>query len=114
MPSHLWLIADVLEALADAAAAKAREVRSRRRFNRRRRIGAALHPGTETPLWNELRTVVREATRKRGEQVKLARMLELQPLREVHVHLIRGTRMPDAERTLMLLVWLQAWREGKH
>lgn len=106
------LIIDFVELLVDLAAEKAREMNQKRRFNRRRRVGAALHPGAETPMWNELRAVVRTTLIRRGDQVKLARALGL-PRQDVNSFLTRGTRMPDAERTLQLIAWLVAHRAGR-
>jgi hypothetical protein len=39
------------------------------------RRGATLRPGNETPLWNELRALLRPRLRKYGEQVNLGRPL---------------------------------------
>lgn len=112
MPGHVWLIADLLATLTEEAMKKAREMNEARRFNRRRRVGATLRPGNDTPLWDELRRAVQASVRVRGEQVKLARVLGL-PRQQVNSFLTRGTRMPDAERTLLLMAWLIAKREGR-
>ena len=74
--------------------------------------GRTLRPGKHTPLWNELRTQIRPHLRKRGHQVNLARLLGL-PRQRVNAFVTSGRQMPDAERTLQLLVWLVLLRSGR-
>jgi hypothetical protein len=50
--------------------------------------------------------------RKRGDKVKLARLLNL-PRQRIHQLFVARTACADAERTLLLLAWLQAKREGR-
>jgi len=76
----------------------------------RRRIGATLRPGSETPLWNALVLAVRPHLRRYGEKSRLARILGLPPQR-VYSYFKSRERMPDAERTLMLLIWLAQHRK---
>jgi hypothetical protein len=76
------------------------------------RKGATLRPGKDTPLWNELRQRLRSCSRRRGAQAKMARFLGL-PRQRVNAFLTTGHRMPDAERTLQLIVWLIATESGR-
>lgn len=78
------------------------------RKNRRSR-GLTLRPGANTPLWNELVKTVHLNLRKRGAKANLARYLGVHRQR-LHVLIVSRKACPDAERTLMLLVWLLALR----
>ena len=86
---------------------------SAQKFKPRRRPGyaAALRPVPDTPLWNEIAGAVRRSFRRRGEKVRLARILGISRQR-LHVLVVKPTACPDAERTLQLLLWLQARGEG--
>jgi hypothetical protein len=79
---------------------------------KRKRIGKTLRPGKETPLWNELRAQLRPHLQKYGYQVNLGRMLGL-PRQRINAFVTGGGEMPDAERTLQLLAWLMAVRQGR-
>jgi len=79
---------------------------------RRRRRGWTLKPGPDTPVWNELARAAAPYLRKRGDQVRLARLLGL-PRQRVHQMLVSRTACADAERTLLLLAWVQARRAGR-
>lgn len=105
--AHTGLFDDLVGGLLAEAAAAVLDARERARLRSRRKVGATLRPGKATPLWNELRKTLRIATAKRGEQVKLARVLGL-PRQRVNNYLTRGKQMPDAERTLLMLGWLAA------
>ena len=74
--------------------------------------GATLRPGPATPLWNRLASQVRLLLKPRGEKAQLARLLGVHR-QAVHEYFASGSRMPDAERTLLLLEWLQARQHGK-
>lgn len=76
------------------------------------RGGSTLRPGKQTPLWNQLRAQLRPHLRRYGQQVNLGRMLGL-PRQRINAFVTGGGRMPDAERTLQLLVWLVAARQGR-
>jgi len=95
-----------LLALASARAG-ARAYRHMTRISR----GSTMRPGPETPLWNELAKQTRALLRRRGEKANLARFLGL-PRQRVHEFLRAGCAMPDAERTLQLLIWVEARRRG--
>ncbi|MDI1318600.1 MAG: hypothetical protein PSW75_00195 [bacterium] len=79
----------------------------RRREARRPRIkrGATLRPSDDTPLWNAVISLVEPRLRRRGARALLARELGLHRAR-IGEYFKRSSAMPDAERTLRLLVWL--------
>ena len=105
--------ADGLATAAQTAAqAAARAAKGKLSTARRAKRGAVLRPGPDTPLWNELAGAVQATLRRRGEKAKLARILGL-PRQRLHVLLVARGACPDAERTLQLLVWLQARRQGQ-
>jgi len=101
----------VLEKIA-AAMAKRSAQAFRIEPNRRRRAGRTLRPGKATPLWNELRRQLRPHLKRYGTQVNLGRLLGV-PRQRINTFVTGGGRMPDAERTLQLLVWLLAARAGQ-
>jgi hypothetical protein len=106
------------EALAEgavtASAAMARQAVKAFRIEpprRTRKGGHTLRPGDQTPLWNELRRQLRPYLRQYGHQANLGRLLGL-PRQRVNAFVTGGGQMPDAERTLQLLVWLHEVRRG--
>lgn len=107
LPLSLWPIEILLGALSDIARASAR-----RRMASSRTGGATIRPGRDTPLWNQLVTDVRPLLKKRGEKAQLARLLGLQR-QAVNEYFVSGRRMPDAERTLLLLEWVQLRQAGR-
>ena len=111
LPPALEIPAELSLALVDAAvksiAAAAKEFRRTRRQKR----GETLKPGIDTPLWNELAAAVRAQLTSHGQKARLARVLRL-PRQRMQDILKTGHQMPDAERTLLLLVWLHARRHG--
>lgn len=76
-----------------------------------RRRGATLRPGAATPMWNALVLAATPYLRKRGEKVRLARILGV-PAPRLHEYLLAKSAMPDAERTLLLLHWVAQRRAG--
>ncbi len=113
MPYAMLLPAELALGLFKAAAASARAAAHRMRpAPRRRRVGQTLHPGPATPLWNELVKQARPRLRRRGEKVKLARLLGL-PRQRIHESLKSGTMCLDAERTLLLLCWVARRMQGR-
>ena len=72
-----------------------------------------IQPGPDTPLWNELRRRVVSQLRKRGEKIVLARFLGVSRQR-LHLMLKANGACPDAERTLLMLVWVIAREQGKN
>ncbi|HVZ63625.1 MAG TPA: hypothetical protein VG936_03480 [Lacunisphaera sp.] len=102
-------LAQVIEAIARQLE---KEVH-RRREARRPRIkrGATLRPSDDTPLWNAIVSQVEPRLRRRGARVLLARELGLHRAR-MGEFFRRHSSMPDAERTLRLLVWLSSQPVG--
>lgn len=105
-----WMeFAGLLEELArDTIKAARKNYKVRTRVKR----GATLRPGPSTPLWNELAKRAAQELTRYGDKAKLARTLGL-PRQRVHQLLIEESATPDAERTLLLLVWLQARLAGR-
>lgn len=103
----LDLVDGLVSAAYDSAKALARTVRRHTRVAR----GATLRPGPATPLWNALAEEARLLCRHHGDKANLARYLGL-PKQRVHEFLRARSAGPDAERTLLLLVWVQARRRG--
>jgi hypothetical protein len=112
LPASLAIPLDLVNFLAEAAAKSIRHRIKQAARKRRPRRGLTIKPGGDTPLWNELAAVVRSQLVRRGEKAKLARVLGL-PRQRLHEFLLERRALPDAERTLLLLVWLQARRQGR-
>ena len=74
--------------------------------------GATLRPGPDTPVWNELVRQAGPYLRKRGDKVRLGRLLGL-PRQRIHQLLVAKTACADAERTLLLAAWVHAKRSGR-
>ena len=106
-PPGLWPFAVLLEVLSPEARASVR-----RRSSRKNPGGATLRPGSGTPLWERLVKDVQPLLQRRGEKAQLARLLGVHR-QAVNEYFVRRTRMPDAERTLLLQEWLKARRRGK-
>jgi hypothetical protein len=85
---------------------------ARYRMAPRRPSGATLRPGSTTPLWNRLVTELRPLLKRRGEKAQLARLLGVHR-QGISEYFVSGKRMPDAERTLLLLEWLDARRQNR-
>lgn len=113
-PIHPWFGVAVMEALLEAAEKMAQPPPKKPRVTGKRgaRGGRTLRPGKETPLWNKLRAQLRPELQKYGQQVNLGRVLGL-PRQRINAFVTGGGQMPDAERTLQLLAWLIAVRQGK-
>ena len=107
--NQLLNAADILVTGAQGAAKAARQ---KYREATRLRRGSALHPGPDTPLWNELTTTAQKQLKRRGEKAKLARYLGVSRQR-IHLLLVAKTACPDAERALQLLAWVNARRAGR-
>ena len=103
---------ELAEVILWAAVDMLKQSRKAYRVSPRSRGGATLRPGRETPLWNELRRQLRSHLRRYGQQANLGRMLGL-PRQRVNAFVTGGGQMPDAERTLQLLAWLMAVRQGQ-
>lgn len=98
----------VMLRVIDALAQELERAMHRRREARRPRIkrGATLRPSDDTPLWNAVAALVRPRLRRRGARALLARELGLHRARIGEFFGGASSAMPDAERTLRLLVWL--------
>ncbi|MDD2764483.1 MAG: hypothetical protein PHE83_10965 [Opitutaceae bacterium] len=107
LPAELSLA--LFEAAAISARAAARLVLPE---HPRQRVGQTLRPGPATPLWNGLVKQARPHLRKRGEKVKLARILGL-PRQRIQDCLKAGVTCLDAERTLLLLCWVARRQQGR-
>ena len=112
MNPRLRLTLNLMSPLVEAAEATVRATAKTMAARRRRRRGATLRPGSSTPLWNEVIAASRPYLRRRGEKVKLARILGV-PRQRVHEYFVAGRAYPDAERLLLLLQWLAARSAGK-
>ena len=113
IPPQMQLPAELSLALFEAAAASARAAaRLRLAGKPRRRVGQTLRPGSATPLWNALVKQTRPHLRKRGEKVKLARILGL-PRQRIQDCLTASSACLDAERTLLLLCWASRRQQGR-
>lgn len=98
--------ADGLKALSAAGRASVRRHRSPRR-----KAGAAIRVGADTPLWNRLVGEVLPRLKVRGEKARLARLLGVHR-QAVNEYFVSRRRMPDAERVLLLQEWLRVRRTG--
>ncbi|HEY8993475.1 MAG TPA: hypothetical protein VIM71_02220 [Lacunisphaera sp.] len=106
MPSRLVAVMGLAEIL-DAVDRELTKAMHERREARRPRIkrGATLRPSDDTPLWNALISLVEPKLRRRGARALLARELGLHRAR-MGDYFKRRSMMPDAERTLRLIIWL--------
>lgn len=107
---RLMPIANIVIAAAEESARVARKTW---KAHTRRRRGSTLRPGPATPLWNELARTVRRQLTRYGDQAQLARLLGVHR-QTVHRYLVARTAGPDAERTLLLLWWLQSRLRPEH
>ncbi len=99
----LFSLMEGLESVARDLTKEARK-RTETRASRRAR-GATLRPGTKTQLWNALSAAIRPHLKQRGARAVLARELNVHRAR-IGEYFDQGSAMPDAERTLLLLLWL--------
>jgi hypothetical protein len=105
----MWSVVHLLE----TAAARLRAAGRRKEPERPRRRAKTFQPGPDTPVWNQLVRSAAPYLRKRGDKVRLARLLGL-PRQRIHQLLVGKSACADAERTLLLLAWVAARRAGKH
>lgn len=111
-PVHLAIPADLAVELTEAAVQTARTMMAEGAQRKHPRRGQTLKPGLDTPLWNALVPALNAQFKRRGDRARLARVLGLP--RQRLTEMLRGQRhLPDAERTLLLLVWLHARRHGQ-
>ena len=112
LPNNLILPAMLSMALLDAAVATMKATALITTDRRRTRRCQTLKPGLDTPLWNELSKAVRVRLRRYGEKARLGRLFGL-PRQRIHELLMSRRHLPDAERTLLLLVWLHTHEQGR-
>ena len=114
MHPRLRLHVDIANALADAAVySAARLARSAKGLRRPSLNQQTLKPGPDTPLWNELSSAVRARLNRYGEKAHLGCVLGI-PRQRVHELFKNPSYLTDAERTLLLLVWLNARAHGEN
>jgi len=107
------LVGDLALILFEAGFASARAIAIRlKKPDVRPPRGRILHPGLGTPVWNELVRQMQPYLRKRGEKVKLARVLGI-PRQRVNDYLHARTACADAEHALLMLCWLAARRRQR-
>jgi hypothetical protein len=99
-------------ALGDIAGAVMDQTSKSLRRYTRRGIGRTLRPGASTPLWNELTARSRNHLSKRGSKAQLARILGV-PRQRLQDCLKTRSACLDAERTLLLMCWVQARERGE-
>ena len=97
--------------LAETVALAARSAQRQIRRATLPRRGRTLRPGVNTPLWNELVLALRQKLIRYGDKARLARYLGL-PRQRLDDFLTGRRALPDAERTLLLLSWLEAKNRG--
>jgi len=102
-----WALDLIDEGVVELARAAARRAQKRRISGPRVRRWQCLRPGVDTPLWNGLAAAVEARLRKRGAKSRLARLLGVSRQR-LHLLIVARTAYPDAERALLLQLWLQA------
>lgn len=106
IPSKLAGLMGLAEVI-DAVGQEMTKAMHKRREARRPRIkrGATLRPSDDTPLWNALVALVGPRLRRRGTRALLARELGVHRAR-IGEYFDGQSAMPDAERSLRLLIWL--------
>lgn len=107
LPPSLMVFEALIESLSPIGRASFRQ-----RVGSRRKGGATLRAGIGTPLWNRLVTEAMPFLKKRGEKAQLSRLLGAHR-QAINEYFVSRTRMPDAERTLLLVEWIQARKSGK-
>ena len=105
-------LAGLVEHLLEVAVERMRTAKRLKAPDRRPGRFTVLRPGPDTPVWNELVRHAAPYLRKRGDKVRLARLLGISRQR-LHQLLVGRTACADAERTLLLLAWVHARRSGQ-
>lgn len=109
--NHVLTAMEGLYLAADAAAQAA--ARQGRRLRPAITRNHALKPGPATPLWNELVKRALPHLSKRGSKARLARILGV-PRQRLHDCLKARRACLNAERTLLLLCWIEARQRDRH
>jgi hypothetical protein len=112
VPARLRQLVSLMDLLTYLAEETAKAGRKAVKASARRGRGATLRPGPETPLWNEVVAAANAQVQRRGDKARLARVLGV-PRQRVDQYLRAKSALPDAERTLRLLTWVQARRSGR-
>ena len=105
-------VPELVVVLLKAAAEQMRTAGRRKKPYRRPGRFTTLRPGPDTPVWNQLVKHTKPYFRKRGDKVKLARLLGISRQR-LHQLLVERSACADAERTLLLVAWVHTRRSGK-
>ncbi|WP_438480519.1 hypothetical protein [Oleiharenicola lentus] len=105
-------LAGFADHLIEVAWENLRKVAHTKKPEKKRKPSLTLQPGPDTPVWNELVKSAAPYLAKRGQKVKLARLLGL-PRQRIHQLLVEGSACADAERTLLLLAWVYAQQTGQ-
>ena len=108
-PSTLMPTVVLVELLAKAAqhAARVTARQLKQTLPRQGHRGETLTPGSATPLWNQLIKTAQPLLQRRGEKVKLARLLGL-PRQRIHDFFVARNSLPDGERMLLITHWLDS------
>ena len=103
---------ELVAVLLQEAVKQMRTAGRRKKPDRRPGRFTTLRPGPDTPVWNQLVKHAVPYLRKRGDKVKLARLLGVSRQR-LHQLLVSRSACADAERTLLLVAWVHARRSGQ-
>lgn len=103
---------DLVGVLLKAGVEHMQAIGRRKKPDRRQGRFTTLRPGPDTPIWNQLVKHAAPFLRKRGDKVKLARLLGVSRQR-LHQMLVERSACADAERTLLLVAWVHARRSGQ-
>jgi len=103
---------ELVVVLLEEATKQIRAAARAKKPDRRPRRGRTLRAGPDTPVWNQLVKHAAPFLRKRGDKVKLARLLGVSRQR-LHQLLVERSACADAERTLLLVAWVHARRSGQ-
>jgi hypothetical protein len=103
---------ELVVVLLQAAAEQIRAAGRRKQPDRRPGRFTTLRPGPDTPVWNQLVRHAAPYLRKRGDKVRLARLLGI-PRQRLHHLLVERSACADAERTLLLVAWVHSRRSGQ-
>ena len=95
------------EGVAELARASAQRAQKRRSLCTGVRRWRCMRAGVDTPLWDALAGAVEAQLKRRGARSRLARFLGISRQR-LHLLIVAKTAYPDAERALLLQLWLQA------
>ena len=104
---RFWYVDLLDEGLVELARISARRVQKCLAARPRVRRWQSPRPGVDTPLWNALAKAVEAQLKRHGAKARLARLLGVSRQR-LHLLIVAKSAYPDAERALLLQLWLQA------